>query len=175
MTFEYFVTRGGAPDHRGHACDALPDGDDWELVGPAQPMPVSKREELNDYDRATGVDLIECELVWTWRRRLPASTYVCACNPKSQAARIAAETYVREHGLSADLLARRVEDALLAVGNVSIRKSARSIVSRRCKKNEKSTLTVMGLLVLAFRWRNDFGAGTAAVRAMCERVTGGQQ
>ena len=66
--YEYFVTRGGAPDHRGHACDALPDGDGWELIGPAQPMPISKRQETNDYDRATGVELIDCELVWTWRR-----------------------------------------------------------------------------------------------------------
>ncbi len=74
MSFEYFVTRGSVPDEKGHPCDALPEGDDWELVGPAQPVAMSAEPELYDGGRASGNTLVRCDLVWTWRRPTQASS-----------------------------------------------------------------------------------------------------
>ena len=88
-----------------------------------------------------------------------------ALDQRMAEARAAAETYARDYGLSAAVLARPLSDVLPGLDDDYRKRTAGEIAKRRFKKSDKPT--VMDLLVVALRWRAEYHAGTAAVRALC--------
>lgn len=87
-----------------------------------------------------------------------------ALDQRMAKARDAAEKYASDYGLNTEALKRRVADVLPALDDDYRKRSIEEIVKRRFKKSDKPT--VMDMLIVALRWRGEYGAGTAAVRAL---------
>lgn len=88
-----------------------------------------------------------------------------ALDQRMAKARDAAAKYANDYRLNAEALKRHVADVLPALDDDYRKRSIEELVKRRFKKADKPT--VMDLLVVALRWRAEYHAGTAAVRALC--------